>query len=56
MNLDIGTMSFMVSVSSMLQPIVLIFLFFVANQYSGIGIYVILYKFTVLTFSVFLKV
>lgn len=39
MSLDISTMSVMVSAASILQSITLIFFFFLAKQYQGIGIY-----------------
>ncbi|CAD5944151.1 Putative Diguanylate cyclase [Planktothrix tepida] len=41
MSLDISTMSVMVSAASILQSITLIFFFFLAKQYQGIGIYAI---------------
>ncbi|VXD23949.1 GGDEF domain-containing protein [Planktothrix paucivesiculata] len=41
MALDISTMSVMVSASSILQSITLIFFFFLANKYPGVGIYAI---------------
>ncbi|MEB3279513.1 MAG: hypothetical protein VKK42_11405 [Lyngbya sp.] len=40
MNLDPATMSLMVSVASMLHSTILIFFFLLANQYRGIGIYI----------------
>lgn len=41
MGLDIPTMSLMLSVSSILQSITLIFFFFLANKYPGVGIYAV---------------
>lgn len=41
MALDIPTMSLMLSVSSILQSITLIFFFFLANKYPGVGIYAV---------------
>lgn len=41
MDLDISTMSLMVSVSLILQSITLIFFFFLANKYPGVGVYAV---------------
>jgi diguanylate cyclase (GGDEF)-like protein len=51
--IDVPTMSVMVSVASILQSITLVFLFFLANQNRGVGIYAIGTVLSALGFLVF---
>lgn len=53
MMIDVGTMSLMVSAASILQSITLVFLFFLASQNQGVGIYALGTVLSALGFLIF---